>query len=108
MNYLEKEIDFKHLEEMEVILEHYPLHDTEHSNLLIESLNNYRWKLILSMQCCFSRRWKKYIQPIHLLKRYNGESFAFFYIYVLHYITLLAFPALIGLSLFIYQMWWFG
>ena len=60
------------------------------------------------MQLCFSRRWKKYIQPIHLLKRYNGEAFAFYYIYVMHYITLLFFPAIFGLGLFAYQMWWFA
>jgi putative effector of murein hydrolase LrgA (UPF0299 family) len=55
----------------------------------------------------FSKRWRKYIQPIHLFKRYNGEAVAFYYMYVIHYITLLFVPALIGILLFINQMYYY-
>lgn len=108
MSYLEEEIDFELLQDMGVIDQHYPLHDTEHPAILVESLQSNRLRLTASLCCCFSRRWKRHIQPIHLLRRYNGEAFAFYYIYVLHYLTLLAFPAILGLLLFIYQMWWFS
>jgi hypothetical protein len=62
---------------------------------------------MMSLSIPFGKQWRKYIQPIHLIKRYNGEAFAFYYMYVIHYITLLFVPAIMGLFLFIYQMYWY-
>ena len=55
-----------------------------------------------------SEKWSKYIQPIHLLKKYYGEKFAFYFIYFVHYQGQLIVPSIVGVILFSYQMYWFS
>jgi hypothetical protein len=42
-----------------------------------------------------------------VMKRYYGERHSFFFIYCEHYNAFLIYPAILGLSLFIYQIYWF-
>jgi hypothetical protein len=48
------------------------------------------------------------MEPIHLVKKYYGERFAFFFAYFVHYQAILLYPAFLGLLLFGSQMYWFG
>ena len=49
-----------------------------------------------------------YIQPIHLLKKYYGEKFAFYFVYFMHYQGQLILPSILGILLFSYQMYWYA
>lgn len=107
MHLLEQNIDFKLMSDTNVIIEHYPLHNFQRLEFIRMSLDKHFWKLVGSLQNCFSNQWQSHIQPIHLIKRYNGEAFAFYYMYLLHYNTMLLVPAVAGLILFIYQISWY-
>ena len=40
------------------------------------------------------------MEPIHLVKKYYGERFAFYFAYFIHYQALLVVPAFLGVLLF--------
>ena len=48
------------------------------------------------------------MEPIHLVKKYYGERFAFYFAYFIHYQALLVVPAFLGVLLFAGQMYWLG
>lgn len=48
------------------------------------------------------------MEPIHLVKKYYGERFAFYFAYFVHYQALLVVPAFLGVLLFIGQMMWYA
>ena len=52
--------------------------------------------------------WLKYLEPIHLIKKYYGERFGFQFLYFINYQAMLFWPAFFGLVLFVYQMIRYG
>ena len=49
----------------------------------------------------------KHMEPIHFLKRYYGEKFAFSYLFFNHYMAYLCIPALGGVIMLIVQLFFF-
>ena len=84
MTYLEKEINFEHYSKTGVIKEHYPLHRTNASKELRKSVDKYSNKLIYNLRTN-NDNWSKYLEPVHMIKKYYGERFGFYYIYLLNY-----------------------
>jgi len=92
-----------------IIEEHYPLHRTraheQITGIMDKYLNKLSWRLFKF------GNWCKYLDPIHMVKRYYGEKFAFYFMFFVHYQALLWVPAIIGMCLFGYQMSfyaWYG
>ena len=48
-------------------------------------------------------RYLKYLQPIHFIKKYFGEEFAFYYYFYLTYVRALIIPAVGGIALSYYN-----
>ena len=82
--YLESEIDFDNFEKTGIILEHYPLHRTSASEGMRESVSKYSGKLMKNLRTGNSN-WLKYLEPIHLIKKYYGERFGFQFLYFINY-----------------------
>lgn len=75
------------------------MHRTRAHKTVIKSINKYWHKLTKSL---IFGNWYKYCEPIHLLKKYYGERFSFYYLYFSTFQTFLKIPAFFGLVLFIY------
>lgn len=86
-----------------VILEHYPLHRTSASEGIRLSVEKYSGKLMKNLRLG-NINWLKYLEPIHLIKKYYGERFGFSFLYFMNYQAMLFWPALLGGILFAYQM----
>ena len=99
--YLEREIDFDHFVDEGIIEAHYPMHKTKKFKDLKKSIDKYYLSLMKTFTS-FGGNWSAYIQPIHLLKKYYGEKFAFYFVYFMHYQGQLILPSLLGLCLFTY------
>jgi hypothetical protein len=52
-----------------------------------------------------NNHWKKYAEPLHMIKKYYGEKMAFYVAFMLNYTAHLFVPAILGIALFSYQMW---
>lgn len=102
MKDLEEEIDFDRLSEIGVIAEHYPLHRLRAHQDISDSVDKYINRMRKNLVC---GKWRRYAQPIHLIKKYYGERFAFYFTFFLTYNAWLQLPALIGLTIFGYQMY---
>jgi len=48
--------------------------------------------------------WEKYTQPFNFIADYYGESYGFFFAWLVHYTAWLLIPGLIGLGFFIKQL----
>ena len=103
MLYLEKEINFEHYTKTGVISEHYPLHRTTASDMVRKSVNKYYPKLVSQLRTQ-NDNWSKYLEPVHMLKKYYGERFGFYYLYLINYQAMLLYPALVGVLLFAQQI----
>jgi hypothetical protein len=100
MSFLESEIDFEHYVTQGIITDHFPLHKLQAHSEVKKSVKNYLWKLnIISI----FGNWKKYLQPIHLIKKYYGEEFAFYFFFFLNYTRSLLIPTIGGIALSIYN-----
>lgn len=84
MLYLEKEINFEHYTKTGVIKEHYPLHRTTASEMVRGSVNKYYSKLVSNLRTN-NANWSKYLEPVHMIKKYYGERFGFYYLYLINY-----------------------
>lgn len=100
-NMLRSELDFDRFVEIGVIAEHYPLHRLSLHDDINESLIKYLPKLKKGLTC---GGWLRFAQPIHLVKKYYGERFAFYFMFFLTYQAWLFLPAIAGLAIFGYQM----
>jgi len=67
-----------------------------------KSVNKY-WKKL--MKTLIWGDWYKYCEPIHLLKKYYGERFAFYFLFFSTYQSWLFYPSFFGLVLFCYQIY---
>jgi len=99
--YLETEIDFEHYSNIGIIHDHYPLHRLKAHKVMKKSVNKY-WKKL--MKTLVWGNWYKYCEPIHLLKKYYGERFAFYFLFFSTYQAWLFWPSFLGLILFCYQI----
>lgn len=104
MTWLSKEIDFEHYTKIGVIKAHYPLHKITASRDVQKSVAKFSDKIINSIRFGNSS-WVKYLEPVHMIKKYYGERFGFYYLYLLNYQAMLFFPAVAGLLLFAWQMY---
>ena len=52
--------------------------------------------------------FRRRMLPINLIKNYYGKKYAFEFAFLVHYQAWLAIPSVLGLILFIYQMWRFS
>lgn len=71
------------------------------------SVCKYICKLFCSILCCgmCNAHWKKYSEPLHMIKKYYGEKMAFYVAFLLNYTAHLFVPAFLGIDLFVYQMY---
>lgn len=99
--YLEQEIDFEHYKSIGIIHDAYPLHRLKAHKSVKKSVDKYWGKLTKHLIC---GNWYKYCEPIHLVKKYYGERFAFYFLYFSTYQAFVRVPAFFGLVLFVYQM----
>ena len=95
--YLEGEIDFDHYVSIGVIDAHYPLHRLSAHQEVKGSIDKYFNRLYRKLVV---GNWYKYAEPIHLIKKYYGERFAFQFMFFIHYQAFLALPAFVGALLF--------
>lgn len=100
MKFLESEIDFDYYMKQGIISEHYPLHRMKAHKEVQNSVNKYLWKL--NIVSIFGN-WQKYLQPIHFIKKYYGEEFAFYFFFFLNYTRSLFIPAIGGIALTLFN-----
>ena len=100
--YLSEQIDFEHYQAIGVIKEHYPLHKRGMSEEISQSIGKYYWKLAITL---ITGSWYKYSQPLHLIKKYYGEKYAFYFTFLLTYQAWLLIPCIVGLVIFSLQMY---
>ena len=79
-------------------MDYFPLHRTRSYEAVRESIEKYQAKIWLNT---FFGDDTKHLEPIHLLRRYYGEKFAFFYLFFFHYIAYLTIPAVISVLLLV-------
>ena len=96
---LEQEIDFDHYKSIGIIHDAYPLHRLKAHKSVKKSVDKYWQKLTKHLVC---GNWYKYCEPIHLVKKYYGERFSFYFLYFSTYQAFLRLPAFFGLILFVY------
>jgi hypothetical protein len=99
--YLEQEIDFEHYKSVGIIHDAYPLHRLEAHKSVKKSVDKYWKKLAKNLVC---GNWYKYCEPVHLMKKYYGERFSFYFLYFATYQAFLRIPAFLGFILFVYHM----
>lgn len=109
MKELESEIDFDRYMNTGIIDDHYPLHRTKKTMAINKSVSEHFWKLMATIT--FTEwinieglSWFDYAQPLHMMKKYFGEKYAFFYSFYVSYTAYLFFPAALGVALTAYEL----
>lgn len=102
MKELESQIDFERFKELEVIEDHYPLHRSGASEEFEESFKGLSMFDLVWYSCCADK--VRFNRTLHLIKKYFGEKFSFFYGFYQMYNAYLMDPMLIGIACFIYQL----
>jgi len=64
-----------YVESTGAIIAYYPLHKIKNSNEIRRSIMKYKWKICWNT--LFGKKDVKNMEPIHFLRRYYGEKFAF-------------------------------
>lgn len=100
--FLDSQIDFDYYSNQGVILDHYPLHNLASADDIRTSIWLHWFPLQLRL---IFGDWMNYAQPVHIIKKYYGERYAFFFAYFLQYQAWLFFPSLVGVIIFGYQMY---
>ena len=93
---IEKQLDLAYLTQSGGIVNYFPLHKTRAYEAVRESLDKYQARIWLNT---FFGDDTKHLEPIHLLRRYYGEKFAFFYLFFYHYIAYSTIPAVASVLL---------
>ena len=86
-------MDLAYLKQSGSIEDFFPLHSSKAYEAVRASIEKYETKIWLNT---FMGDDTKYLEPIHFLRRYQGEKFAFFYLFFYHYIAYLTIPAIIS------------
>lgn len=94
LKHVESQMDLAYLMQSGSIENFFPLHRTKAFEAVSASIDKYETKIFMST---FFGDPDKYLEPIHFLRRYYGEKYAFFYLFFYHYIAYLTFPAIISL-----------
>lgn len=98
---LSKEIDFHDLEETGIIESHFPMHKCNSMDWIQKSLDHYKFKLMYGF---VFGGFRKYMQPLNIIKLYYGEKYAFEYAFLIHYQAWLCIPSILGLMLYFFQL----
>lgn len=103
MKTYKNEFNVATLVENQVIYDHFMTH-TSKKEEIVESILNWKWKLIRSM-LSFSERFLDNLEPINLVSDYYGAKYAFYLAFLLHHIAWLIPPAIVGSLLFFMQVY---
>lgn len=71
--------------EQQIIEAHYPLHRLEFSERLNDSLKKFANPLYYSLFKFWSSGWTQFLEPVTLIKRYSGEKFAIYFMYLCNF-----------------------
>ena len=82
MEVISREIDFEYYTKVGIIDAHFPMHNRNTVQDILESMAKYKYRLLKSF---IGDNYMKYLQPLNLIKNYYGEKFAWEYIYLIHY-----------------------
>ena len=86
---------------MGIIESHFHLHKKDNIESIRDSVTKYQGKIMWRMMCC--KGYHNKLQPLNMIKDYLGEKVAFEHAFLVHYIGMLIYPAVLGLLLVIYQ-----
>ena len=101
------EIDFDYYMQTKIILSHFPLHKRNTITHLEEEFGKLRSKLINGFLPFRNNKYIKYMEPLNIMKNYQGEKYTFEFTFLLHYQAWLYIPGLISLLLVGYQIQFF-
>ena len=96
---LGKELDFEQLIGNGIIIDHFPLHKSKLIGKIQYSLRHKYSKL---KRAFLYGNWRKYMEPLNMIKNYYGENYAFEYAFLTHYQAWLQIPAFVGMIIFFY------
>lgn len=99
---LSRELNFRELLSTGVIIDHFPLHKRKLIQKMQFSFDHYYKNL---RQGFYTDKYKKYMQPLNLIKNYYGENYAFEYAFLIHYQAWLQIPTIVGITLTFYQVY---
>lgn len=87
-----------------VIVDHFPLHGKGKESIN-STWNKHGFKLTLGF---LFGTWEKDMQPLNAIADYYGEKWAFYFAWLIHYISWLIIPSVAGLALLglqLYNYW---
>ena len=96
---MEQEFDLSYLVKSHVIIDHFPLHERDRSQIKV-SFHEYKYKLIRGF---IYRGFLVNMQPLNFIANYYGEKFGFYFGWLLHYTGQLIIPATLGIIIFLLQ-----
>ena len=89
-------------EKRKIILDRFPLHEKmEIRQAVNKAWDKNKWKIMGGFH---TSNWLAYLQPFNFVADYYGEKYGFYFVWLIHYTSMLVIPALIGLAFFILQM----
>ena len=101
---MNQQIDFEQFLFSGVILDHFPLHRGNNIELIHDVFNKFYFKI---SKAFLWGNFDKYMHPLNMIKNYYGENYAFELAFLVHYQAWLSLPTILGMLLFIYQVFRF-
>jgi hypothetical protein len=100
--YIETEFDLSKEKEVGTIEDYYLLHNSKANKEIRSVLTDETYKLFLyPFTFTHYGSVRNRMEAAHLLKRYFGEKYAFYYLFLCHFFTYLVPPAILSIILIV-------